>query len=81
MRSGIDPKLVTKIGGTVSVIGSGAERALLGTFPVPLRFLEDGNTLIRAKDLEEFVVSASKLMDEMDVLITDLKSQVESSST
>jgi hypothetical protein len=73
MEPGIDGKLATRIGGTVSIIGSGAERALLGTFPVPLRFLEDGNTLVRAGTLEEFVVSASEILENMDVLLAELK--------
>ena len=73
-RPGIDGKLATTIGGTVSIIGTGAERALLGTFPAPLRFLEDvGNTLVGAKDLEEFVVSASEILDSLDVLLADLE--------
>lgn len=48
---------------------------MLGTFPAPLRFLDDGNTLVRAKDLNEFVVSASEILDEMDVHISELKRQ------
>lgn len=57
------------------MICTGAERAMLGTFPAPLRFLDDGNTLVRAKDLNEFVVSASEILDEMDVHISELKRQ------
>jgi hypothetical protein len=40
---------------------------------VPLRFLEDGNTLVRAGTLEEFVVSASEILENMDVLLAELK--------
>jgi Restriction endonuclease len=79
IRPDIDGKLATKIAGTVSIIGTGAERALVGTFPAPLRFLEDGNSLITAKDLEEFVVSASDILDSMDVLLAELRKQAESS--
>ena len=79
LRPGIDGALAAKIGGTVSIIGTGAERAQLGTFPAPLRFLDDGNTLVRAKDLEDFVVSASELLDDMDVLLAELRKQAESS--
>jgi hypothetical protein len=81
ISSEIDSKLATKIGGIVSVIDSGAQRAFLGTFPVPLRFLEDGNTLVGVNDLEEFVISASKLLDEMDALMVSLKAQVDSASS
>ena len=49
-RPGIDGKLATTIGGTVSIIGTGAERALLGTFPAPLRFLEDRQYLGRGEE-------------------------------
>jgi hypothetical protein len=76
---GIDGALATKTGGTISIIGTGAEQALSGTFPVPLRFLDDGNTLIQAKDLDEFVVSASEILDNMDVYVAELKQQAESS--
>ena len=57
----------------------GAEQALVGKFPVPLRFMDDENKLIQAKDLDEFVVSASDILDSMDVLVTELKRQTESS--
>jgi len=57
----------------------GAEQALVGKFPVPLHFMDDENKLIQAKDLDEFVVSASDILDSMDVLVTELKRQTESS--
>jgi hypothetical protein len=75
VRPDIDGKLATKIGAIVSIIGTGAEQAMLGSFPAPLRFLDDGNTLVRAKDLSEFVVSASDILDEMDIHINELKRQ------
>lgn len=75
VRPDIDGKFATKVGGIVSMICTGAEQAMLGTFRAPLRFLDDGNTLVRAKDLNEFVVSASEILDEMDVHISELKRQ------
>jgi hypothetical protein len=62
LRAGVDAKLATKIGSTASVIDTGAEQAQLGAFPAPLMFADDGNTIIRASDLDNFVVSASRIV-------------------
>lgn len=75
VRPGIDGRLATQIGGTVSILGTGVERAMLGAFPVPLRFLDDGNTLVTAQTLEEFVTAASQLLDGLEDRVAMLRQQ------
>lgn len=66
VRPGVDGRLATQIGGAVSILATGVERAILGAFPVPLRFLEDGNTLVTAETLEDFVTLASQILDGLE---------------
>jgi hypothetical protein len=76
LRPDIDAASAKEVAGAASVLGSGVEKAMLGIFPAPLRFLEDGNTLVGANDLEEFVRVALEILDEMDVRVAELKQQM-----
>jgi hypothetical protein len=71
----VDVKLATHVGGVVSVMSMGVERAMLDAFPVPLHFLEDGNTLATAETLEDFVVSATQILDGFEGKLALLKQQ------
>lgn len=75
VRPGVDGRLATQIGGAVSILATGVERAILGAFPVPLRFLEDGNTLVTAETLKDFVTLASQILDGFEEDIALLRQQ------
>lgn len=68
----VDEKTLTKVGGAASVLCTGVEQAGLGKFPAPVHFLSDGNTIVRARSLDEFVRLASGILDELESQIGPL---------
>ena len=72
-KPGVDADAVMKAGSIASVILMGVERAQLNNFPVPLKFDNDGDKIVRAPDLESFVVSAGQLLDEMEIILKNQK--------
>jgi hypothetical protein len=79
-KPGIDAALVTNIGSSASFIDHGAEEAQLGHFPVVLVVRDDAERAVRAKDLEEFVESASAILDNLDSMVAKLITQATGSA-
>jgi|GEM_PF-2604493 len=69
LKAGVDRDAVMKAGSGASVILMGVERAQLGDFPVPLKFDATGNKVVRASNLESFVISAGKILDDLEIIL------------
>jgi len=71
-KAGVDGDALMKAGGGTSVILMGVERAQIGDFPAPLKFDDTGNKVVWAPNLESFVISAERILDDLEKV---LKSQ------
>ena len=65
LKPGVDGSDVIRLGGAASMIDM-SEQAQLGKFPVVVMFPPDGEEVVRAKDLEEFLVAATTVLDSLD---------------
>jgi hypothetical protein len=73
LKPGIDGMIAISIGGSASSIEDGVGDAQLGHFPVVMIIRDGGGErAVEAKDLEEFVVSASTILDGLDLMMPAL---------
>ena len=68
-KPGVDGSAVMKVIGGIAVLQMGIEQAQLGDFPVPVRFDETGEKVVRAGDLESLVTSAAGLLDKLEEVV------------
>ncbi|MDP3723960.1 MAG: restriction endonuclease [Candidatus Omnitrophota bacterium] len=74
-KPGVDGNSVIRAIGAIGLLQMGIEQAQLGDFPVPLRFDESGEKVIRVQDLEMFVTSASSILDELEEVLASQRPQ------